>query len=85
MTTQADRGASLLGPRPSRPLFEGMKSGRDGRGPRGPARSPTPPARLIPLFVLLALVVPVFAHGCHGGDHDDEPAFVPPVRHQQPR
>ena len=25
------------------------------------------------LFVLVALVVPVFAHGCHGDDVDHEP------------
>ncbi|HJZ59784.1 MAG TPA: hypothetical protein VKE74_32885 [Gemmataceae bacterium] len=30
------------------------------------------------LLVLLAsLAIPLFAHGCHTGDHDDEPLFVP--------
>lgn len=42
-------------------------------------------ARLLPLFVVLSLVVPVFAHGCHAGDHDDEPAVAPPVRLHEPR
>ena len=45
-----------------------------------------------PVFLLGALVLcalPVFAHGCHRGDHDDEPAVVPvqsrvePVRQSQ--
>jgi hypothetical protein len=25
----------------------------------------------------LALAIPVFAHGCHSGDHDLEPAHIP--------
>lgn len=29
------------------------------------------------LVLLAALAVPVFAHGCHAGDHDDEPLVVP--------
>ncbi|MBY0513320.1 MAG: hypothetical protein K2P78_05350 [Gemmataceae bacterium] len=30
------------------------------------------------LVVLVAAVAaPVFAHGCHAGDHDDEPAAAP--------
>jgi hypothetical protein len=30
------------------------------------------------LFAVVALVVlPIFAHGCHRGDHDDEPLVVP--------
>jgi hypothetical protein len=30
------------------------------------------------LFVFVAaLALPVFAHGCHAGDHDDEPLFIP--------
>ena len=28
------------------------------------------------LFPVL-VAVPLFAHGCHTGDHDDEPAVVP--------
>ncbi len=30
-------------------------------------------------FALISLlcVVPIFAHGCHRGDHDDEPLFQP--------
>jgi hypothetical protein len=48
-------------------------------------RSAVPaPIRLLPVFVFLALVVPIFAHGCHGGDHDDEPAFAPPARRHEP-
>ena len=29
------------------------------------------------LLALVALAVPLFAHGCHAGDHDDEPVFAP--------
>ncbi|AMV29027.1 hypothetical protein VT84_31825 [Gemmata sp. SH-PL17] len=40
-----------------------------------------PPARLVryALFALVAgaLVLPLFAHGCHGDDVDHEPAFFP--------
>lgn len=35
---------------------------------------------LIP--VVLALLV--LAHGCHTGDHDDEPSFGPPVQEMEP-
>ena len=28
-------------------------------------------------WLVLILVWPVFAHGCHGGDHDDELAAPP--------
>ena len=27
--------------------------------------------------VVLLLALPIFAHGCHTGDHDDEPLLVP--------
>ncbi|MBA4190173.1 MAG: hypothetical protein C0467_19485 [Planctomycetaceae bacterium] len=34
------------------------------------------------IFAAIAfLVLPIFAHGCHRGDHDDEPLFVP-VEHR---
>jgi hypothetical protein len=32
--------------------------------------------------VVLALLI--FAHGCHTGDHDDEPSFGPPVQEMEP-
>jgi hypothetical protein len=35
---------------------------------------------LIPIVVVLVL----FAHGCHTGDHDDEPLFAPRVHDQEP-
>jgi hypothetical protein len=28
-------------------------------------------------FAAMLLALPIFAHGCHRGDHDDEPAFIP--------
>lgn len=30
------------------------------------------------LVVAFLLAVPIFGHGCHRGDHDEEPLFVPP-------
>jgi hypothetical protein len=36
------------------------------------------------LVVLLSLVVPIFAHGCHGDDVDHEPVVAPPTRHPPP-
>jgi len=44
---------------------------------------PAPRPQLSPLVWLLlavALALPVFAHGCHTGDHDDEPLLSPPSR-----
>jgi hypothetical protein len=35
---------------------------------------------LIPIVVALA----IFAHGCHTGDHDDEPSVAPRVHDQEP-
>ena len=29
------------------------------------------------LLAVVALAVPLLAHGCHAGDHDDEPVFAP--------
>jgi len=29
-------------------------------------------------LLLLVLVWPIFGHGCHAGDHDDELSIVPP-------
>lgn len=49
----------------------GVGDRESGAGTRGAAS---------PVFILGALVLcvlPVFAHGCHRGDHDDEPAVAP--------
>jgi len=35
---------------------------------------------LIPIVAALV----IFAHGCHTGDHDDEPSLAPLVRDQEP-
>ncbi|MDB5310712.1 MAG: hypothetical protein JWO38_4914 [Gemmataceae bacterium] len=44
-----------------------------------------PPARLFFFVVVVAaLVLPVFAHGCHGDDVDHEPGFTPPATHPEP-
>ena len=40
-----------------------------------PRFSLTPVSRLL---IPLLLAVPIFGHGCHRGDHDDEPVFAPP-------
>jgi hypothetical protein len=38
----------------------------------------TPVPRLLtPFFVAALLLFPIFAHGCHRGDHDDEPTVAP--------
>ena len=42
---------------------------------------PAPRFRLAPVvWLLLAglLALPIFAHGCHTGDHDDEPLLISP-------
>jgi hypothetical protein len=36
------------------------------------------------LLILVVLALPIFAHGCHSGDHDDEPLFAPPAQQQEP-
>jgi hypothetical protein len=35
-------------------------------------------------IVVAVLALPLFAHGCHTGDHDDEPAFHPPTHPHEP-
>jgi len=35
-------------------------------------------------FVAAILLFPIFAHGCHRGDHDDEPCFVPHIQTGEP-
>ena len=45
---------------------------------RPPNPELTPVSRLLtPIFIAAILLFPIFAHGCHRGDHDDEPAFAP--------
>ena len=34
---------------------------------------------VVVLFVTAALLAPIFAHGCHGGDEDHEPLVTPRV------
>jgi len=40
--------------------------------------------RALWLFVPIALGLPLFAHGCHTGDHDDEPQVAPPIHSAEP-
>ena len=41
-------------------------------------RKPASVPRAVWFAVLaLLLTLPIFAHGCHRGDHDDEPQFAP--------
>lgn len=35
-------------------------------------------------WLLAVLVCPLFAHGCHTGDHDDELSASPPAGHSPP-
>lgn len=35
------------------------------------------PTRAFLLGAVALCVLPIFAHGCHRGDHDDEPTVVP--------
>lgn len=53
-------------------MVSGQRSvvGRESAGGAGPRLW-----WLIPVLV----AVPLFAHGCHTGEHDDEPAVAPPV------
>jgi hypothetical protein len=51
---------------------------------RGDDRAPRPgPSLLAAVLIPVVLAVPLFAHGCHTGDHDDEPVFAPPVRNAE--
>jgi hypothetical protein len=68
VTVVSDRDASGTNRRTS--LLRDAKDSRSGFRLSAIARL------LIP--VVLALVI--FSHGCHTGDHDDEPSFAPPVR-----
>jgi hypothetical protein len=46
----------------------------------GPPGGHAAPVRGVVLFAALALLVmPLFAHGCHGDDVDHEPGAVPPT------
>jgi hypothetical protein len=56
----------------------GLAATRSGAGGVSP-----PARRALVFFVTAILLIPIFAHGCHTGDHDDEPAFVPPARTQE--
>lgn len=40
--------------------------------------------RALVVLVLALLALPIVAHGCHTGDHDDEPAFLPPAHCPEP-
>lgn len=42
-----------------------------------PARLPTVGRRAFWFLAVALTTLPLFAHGCHRGDHDDEPLFVP--------
>jgi hypothetical protein len=44
-----------------------------------------PGSRVVSCLLTAALLaLAIFAHGCHSGDHDDEPLFAPPARQQEP-
>ena len=51
--------------------------GDAGAGP--PAPAPAWSWLVVP-FAAVLLALPIFAHGCHSGDHDDEPLFAPRAR-----
>lgn len=56
--------------------------GRNDDMPSSPR--PTGAVALAFLLFALALVLPLVAHGCHGGDEDHEPAFLRPVQAAAP-
>jgi hypothetical protein len=47
--------------------------------------SPAVAFRGLGLLVFLGLAVPLFGHGCHRWDHDDEPSFIPTANEKTPR
>ncbi|VTT96450.1 unnamed protein product [Gemmataceae bacterium] len=48
------------------------------RGPEiGDREAVQRPTRAFFLGAIALCVLPIFAHGCHRGDHDDEPTVVP--------
>ena len=53
----------------------------------GDGQPPPAPFRLALWFAVVAmlLTLPILGHGCHRGDHDDEPVFVPMDRHAESR
>jgi hypothetical protein len=51
---------------------------RPGSGVRSPESAPAAAPRAAWLAVLaMLLALPILGHGCHRGDHDDEPAVAP--------
>jgi hypothetical protein len=46
----------------------------------GAARTAWLPRSAIVLFAAIATALVIVAHGCHGGDHDLEPVFLPPTQ-----
>jgi hypothetical protein len=42
----------------------------------------TSPLAWLPIFALLCF--PIFAHGCHREDVDDEPGFIPSISLSKP-
>jgi len=55
---------------------ESQAKDKDSGGLRTPAR--------LGFWVIALLLIQIFAHGCHRGDHDDEPLFVPIEHHADP-
>jgi hypothetical protein len=57
-----------------------------GIATRGDGQPPPAPLRLALLFavVVMLLALPIVGHGCHRGDHDDEPVFAPMDQHAEP-
>jgi hypothetical protein len=51
------------------------RGGDTERGRRGERRAAASPVYLLGAIALC--VLPIFAHGCHRGDHDDEPTVMP--------
>ena len=61
-------------------MSTGVGSRESGVGSRETEPEPVPRAVWV-AFAAMLLALPIFAHGCHRGDHDDEPAFIP-VEHR---
>lgn len=54
-----------------------MKTAGSGQWAVGSTKRAKSIAFGVLVVLLAALAVPVFAHGCHAGDHDDEPLAAP--------
>jgi len=65
---------------PAPPLGATLNNTRNSIASILTARSPF---RLRWFVIPVLFLLPIFAHGCHAGDHDDEPSVIP-FTHSEP-